>query len=345
MDLRKRLLCYAILAAVAAAGMQCSDDDDTAPTDPENSEKNIISFKFPGLTPNVTATINATAKTIAATVPAGTDVTALVPTIEISEDASITPASGAAQNFTNPVTYTVTAEDDSQQTYTVTVTVEEAERVCYPTELPGANYFTNYITYNTDNTVATVTYNKETFSEVRTEYEYTNGKLSRIETFRADVLIEYTLYTYAASTITVTYYPDETDFEAARYVIFYLDGERITGYGDHSVEQGGARQDSAVFTYTNDNITHINFYMDTDEVQFTHDIEYDDKSNPHAQLGLGHWEFDVFYGQSFNKNNFTQLTSNGDYTQVITYTYNEDGLPLTRTIDEGPAENYVYDCR
>ncbi|MBT1707833.1 hypothetical protein KK062_06360 [Fulvivirgaceae bacterium PWU5] len=344
MYLHKRLLCYAILAAVAAVSMQCSDDDDTPPTDPESSEKNITSFKFLGLTPNVTATINATTKTIAATVPAGTVVTALVPTIEISEDASISPASGAAQNFTNPVTYTVTAEDDSQQTYTVTVTVEEAELVCYPTELPGANSFMNYITYNTDNTVATVTYIQETFPEIRTEYEYTDGKLSRVDTFSDDELIEYTLYTYATGTITVTYHPDETDFEAARYVIFYLDGERVTGYGDHSVEQDGARQDSAVFTYTNDNITHIDLYADSDEVQFTYDIEYDDKPNPHAQVGLGNWEFDVFYGQSFNKNNFTQLTFNED-TQVVTYTYNEDGLPLTRTFNEGSAETYAYDCR
>jgi methionine-rich copper-binding protein CopC len=61
--------------------------------------------------------------TIAVEVPAGTDVTALAPAIEISAGASVSPASGAAQDFTNPRTYTVTAEDGTEKTYTVTVTV------------------------------------------------------------------------------------------------------------------------------------------------------------------------------------------------------------------------------
>lgn len=58
---------------------------------------------------------------IAVTVPSGTDVTALAPTIMIT-GASVSPASGVAQNFTNPVTYTVTAGDGSTHDYVVTVT-------------------------------------------------------------------------------------------------------------------------------------------------------------------------------------------------------------------------------
>ncbi|MEK6753498.1 MAG: hypothetical protein AABZ00_14670, partial [Chloroflexota bacterium] len=55
-------------------------------------------------------------------VPNGTDVTTLVPTISHT-GASVSPNSGVAQDFTNPVIYTVTAEDASTQLYTVTVTV------------------------------------------------------------------------------------------------------------------------------------------------------------------------------------------------------------------------------
>jgi len=62
------------------------------------------------------------AKTIGLTVPYGTDVTALVPTITHT-GACVSPNTGAAQNFTNPVTYTVTAGDSSTQAYIVTVTV------------------------------------------------------------------------------------------------------------------------------------------------------------------------------------------------------------------------------
>ena len=60
--------------------------------------------------------------TIAVTVPYGTSKTALVPTIVIT-GTTITPASLAVVDFTNPVTYTVTAEDDSTKEYLVTVTV------------------------------------------------------------------------------------------------------------------------------------------------------------------------------------------------------------------------------
>ena len=58
---------------------------------------------------------------LALTVPFGTEVTALVPTI-VHTGASVSPASGAAQDFTSPVNYTVTAEDGSTQAYEVTVT-------------------------------------------------------------------------------------------------------------------------------------------------------------------------------------------------------------------------------
>jgi hypothetical protein len=97
-----------------------------------SSAKAITAFAFNGLTPAVTATINETTKAITASVPLGTVVTALVPTITVSANATVSPLSGAATNFTNPVTFTVTAQDGSIQTYTVTVSilsgiVDEAE--------------------------------------------------------------------------------------------------------------------------------------------------------------------------------------------------------------------------
>jgi hypothetical protein len=45
----------------------------------------------------------------------------LTPVITISEGSSISPASGVAQDFTSPVTYTVTAEDGTTEEYVVTV--------------------------------------------------------------------------------------------------------------------------------------------------------------------------------------------------------------------------------
>jgi len=83
--------------------------------------KDILTFDFAA--PAVVGTVNATDHTVALTVPFGTVLTALVPTITISEGATISPLSGVATDFTGAVTYTVTAEDLTTQVWTVTVTV------------------------------------------------------------------------------------------------------------------------------------------------------------------------------------------------------------------------------
>ncbi|MRN55260.1 S-layer homology domain-containing protein [Paenibacillus monticola] len=93
-----------------------------------NSAKTIDAFKFAGLTPEVHGTIDETNKTIALTVPNGTDASALVPTF-MTTGASVLVGSTAqvsgttAQDFTNAITYTAVAADSTTQNYTVTVTV------------------------------------------------------------------------------------------------------------------------------------------------------------------------------------------------------------------------------
>ena len=59
-----------------------------------------------------------------------TNVTALVPVINLSEGATITPASDVATDFTTAVTYMVTAEDGViTQDWTVTVYLDPAVKV------------------------------------------------------------------------------------------------------------------------------------------------------------------------------------------------------------------------
>jgi len=71
----------------------------------------------------MTAVVDENNHAISLTVPDGTDVTKLIPMITISNKASISPNNNIAQDFTSPVTYTVTAEDGSKQNYIVTVSV------------------------------------------------------------------------------------------------------------------------------------------------------------------------------------------------------------------------------
>ena len=65
--------------------------------------------------------IDQDARTITITVPASVGVTHLVPTITYSKYATVTPAPGVAQDFTNPVTYTV-KNNTAETAYVVTVT-------------------------------------------------------------------------------------------------------------------------------------------------------------------------------------------------------------------------------
>ena len=134
-----------------------------APAPVKSAAKEITKFSFAGLSPAVDGTIDATAKTISATVLLNTDVTKLSPTITISDKATVSPASGTAQNFTNPVNYIVTAEDGTTQTYAVSTVINP----------PKIN------TFAPDNGPAgtAVVLNGEGFSDVSTDIKVTiNGK-------------------------------------------------------------------------------------------------------------------------------------------------------------------------
>ncbi|MBN1363739.1 MAG: hypothetical protein JW976_02945 [Syntrophaceae bacterium] len=110
-----------------------SDSDSTDNTDtdtpaPLSSEKAITAFGFE--TPAATGVITEATHTIDITVPYGTNVNALIAiftTTGVNVNVGFTvQISGLTVNdFTNPVTYTVTAADATTQDYMVTVTTEQ----------------------------------------------------------------------------------------------------------------------------------------------------------------------------------------------------------------------------
>ena len=122
----------------------CKKKKDPGPQD-KSVSKEIQSFSFSGLNPAVTAVIDLASKMVKAEVPPGTDLTKLVPTISLSAAAKVTPASGAAQDFSKPVTYTVTAENGSTQAYTATVTIQNNGTV-YVGNLDGDFYALDALT-------------------------------------------------------------------------------------------------------------------------------------------------------------------------------------------------------
>lgn len=98
----------------------CSDSDEEESN--KSNKKEILSFQLY----NYSANINESEKQITLVVPSNFDLEKLEPAIEISDKAIISPASGASQDFTKPVLYTVRAEDGSEQQYTVIITREKS---------------------------------------------------------------------------------------------------------------------------------------------------------------------------------------------------------------------------
>ena len=114
------LIAFCLLSLVLGCGGNSSDT-----VAPESSAKSIKTFSLN----DVAGTIDEAEHTIAVIMPSGTDVTALVATFTTSTGASVTVGSTpqvsgtTPNNFTSPVTYTVTAADSKTQDYTVTVIV------------------------------------------------------------------------------------------------------------------------------------------------------------------------------------------------------------------------------
>ncbi|RKR85771.1 uncharacterized protein DUF5018 [Mucilaginibacter gracilis] len=124
--MKNKFLLFAVfILAVGILIWGCSSkSNDAQPT--KSSAKTITSFVLAGFSPAVTGVVDEVTHRITLTIPASVDLTVLTPTVKVAEKATVSPASGAVQNFSGTVTYTVTAEDGSTQAYTVSVQVAQA---------------------------------------------------------------------------------------------------------------------------------------------------------------------------------------------------------------------------
>ena len=110
----------------------CSKDD--APATQEiikSAENELISFTFlasqnTDIETDVSANINITSNTITVNLPSDTPVTALTPSITVSPKATINPK--GIQDFTDAVTYTVTAEDGTTRSYSISTSSKSSAK-------------------------------------------------------------------------------------------------------------------------------------------------------------------------------------------------------------------------
>lgn len=224
---------------------------------PESTEKKIISFQF--AQPAVIATINEEAKTIEANVPWGTDLTTLVPVITISDKATISPASGTIVDFTNPVVFTVTAEDGSEAKYTATVTCGNGggDIPAITKKIKTVYYSEQYGSYNSgripvlqwnwdnSNLLESVdVYDDDNVMMLRINFTYDEShRISRMDCFQYNLFLTYT-YNESNNTLDKMdlYFKDNgVDLWVASCGFTYKEGKmyllNVTIYNDDFVKK------------------------------------------------------------------------------------------------------------
>ncbi len=127
----------------------------------------ITAFTFAGQKEGTTAEIASEndTYTVDAVAEWNVDLTAIAPVVTISNGASVDPASGDPQDFTNPVTYTVTAEDGTtQHAYTVTI-VNDPDACINPATVSISNVTSNTATLSWERAYTETSYLVKVSSE------------------------------------------------------------------------------------------------------------------------------------------------------------------------------------
>ncbi len=115
----------------------------------ENTLNRILSFEFKSIATAQVVMHDGGVNKISVYVPSGTDLTNLIPTISISDKATIDPQSEITKDYTNPVIYKVAAFDGSIQEYTVTVYPTLGEEIDFDAQ-NKINYSGNFIFCDVD---------------------------------------------------------------------------------------------------------------------------------------------------------------------------------------------------
>lgn len=119
--------CTAAFAVIMMALLGACNSDDFNEGPFISKRKAILAFSFDEFQPPVVGEIDYVDSTVHLVVPFGTDLTSLVPSIEVSDKASISPASGVANDFSDTVVYVVTAENGTTQDWQIIVQEGEEE--------------------------------------------------------------------------------------------------------------------------------------------------------------------------------------------------------------------------
>lgn len=329
----KRMYSFILsLIVVAMTLVSCSDDDTV--TQSSLAEITNFTLDFDGLEADDVAYDLGTA--ISVSVPYGTSLTGVVPAIIVSENASISPASGEAISFEDGVgkTFTVTAEDGTTKQYSVTVNVRpevgSGSKLKTFLEVQDFGFFaletiTEYeynensgfvskysITEDGETTAFTLVYDdknqvtEKTAEAQRTAYTYEGGKITKAEEYEDGELKYAFSYTY-----------NEDDLLARKEQTNYQEEEPVV-------------DDIRTYKY-DDKGNVIEFNRGTSQTNIVK-ATYDSKNNPFKSIYPNAYAAIKVSGiDGVNTNNpITRSETNGE----VTYEYNSDDYPVSSSYSD-----------
>jgi len=203
-----------------------------------SSENEIISFKlaengqvYNGIVNHVSKTINVTVSDLDLSSP-------IVPIIETSNNVNISPSITEAQDFNNPVLYTVTAENGNKVIYTVTVVSSDSLITAFIIT-PNTTNFSGIIDQVT-NTITIETSGLELNNSIVPEIEISpNATISPSLNVAQDFTqpITYTVTAQNGSQTMYTVTTNNTPYSNEKKILsfqFNIGGEVFEGVIDHT---------------------------------------------------------------------------------------------------------------
>ena len=128
MRLNKLFILYSLFGILVTSCIKDEAPNAEADITGISFQDDILANSYIDLNPSYDEVLNAYPVRI--NVKEGTDLTALSPIFELTPGATISPASGSSQDFTNPVRYTVTSEDKSwKRVYALSVREQKASNI------------------------------------------------------------------------------------------------------------------------------------------------------------------------------------------------------------------------